>query len=436
MRELWLNLPNGVQDALVLGLGLLPALALGLWLMRGYAPGALIRALISRHRWPIAAFVTLISISVAMGVAILAQERGLRVGSAAAADKFDMVITPPGGEVSMMLAAVYLQPTDAGLIDGDTFVEISESSGVTMAAPLAFGDSVDGHPVVGTTQAFVEHLTETSLPDWTGEMQAYVGADTDFEVGQILRPVHGVGDAAEDDPHDADIEVIARMPPTGSPWDRAVITPVESVWSIHGLANGHAPDSPTQLGAPFDARFFPGTPAVIVTSDSLSRIYALRSRYTREGQTMAFFPGAVLSELHGLLGDVRRVMSVMALITQGLVALAVFLGLFILSQLFRRQMAVLRALGAPGRFVAAVIWGFAMTLVVVGAALGLILGIGATAIVSGLVSQATGLDIPARLGWTEVQLIAGFVGLAGFAALLPAWGALRRSVVDGLRGGN
>ena len=433
MLELWLSLPNLVQDLAVLIGGLVPLALLSALLFRGFRPKRLILGLLHRYVWASLAFTTLIAVSVAMGVGVLAQERALRFGTAAAAEKFEMIISPPGSDVTMMLATVYLQPGFAGLIPGETFVEIAEDPGTTLVAPLAFGDSVGGAPVVGTTHDFLTHLTGTDLPPWTGEMQAIVGSKTDFAVGDVLQPTHGVhGDVGET--HDVDIEVIARMPETGSPWDAAVVTPIESVWSIHGLANGHAPDNPVQLGPPYDAAYFPGTPAIIVTAESLGQIYTLRSRYTREGETMAFFPGAVLNRLHGTLGDVRQVMSVLTLLTQGLVAIAVLLGLFILSQLFQRQMAVLRALGAPNRFVVAVLWGFAMGLIVAGVLAGIVLGYGAAAVISSILSERTGVQINAILGWPEFHILALFLGLAAFAALLPAWGALRRPVVDALRG--
>ncbi len=79
---------------------------------------------------------------------------------------------------------------------------------------------------------------------------------------------------------------------------------------------------------------------------------------------MAFFPGAVLAQLHALMGDIRQIMSVMAVLTQVLVTAGVLTGLIALARLFARRLALLRALGAPGRFVFAVVWSYAATLIV------------------------------------------------------------------------
>merc|ERR1711938_288396 len=100
MSALWAELPVLAQDILRTLLLLLPALVVGLLTLRGYAPWPLVRAILWRFRWPAAMFVLLIAISVGMGIGLLAQERGLRRGTAQAADKFDLVVAAPGSELT------------------------------------------------------------------------------------------------------------------------------------------------------------------------------------------------------------------------------------------------------------------------------------------------------------------------------------------------
>ena len=149
---------------------------------------------------------------------------------------------------------------------------------------------------------------------------------------------------------------------------------------------------------------------------------------------MAFFPGAVLFRLHGILGDVRRVMSALALVTQVLVAAGVLTGLALLVRLIRSRLALLRALGAPRRFVMALCWSYAGTLIALGAALGLALGWLAARILSGVLAARTEVALDASLGWGELHLVAGFASVATLLALLPAAGALSRTVAADLRG--
>ena len=428
-------LPGWARDAALFAALLAPALAVGAALLRGHAPGPLLRALLRRFAWTNAAFVALIVVSVGLGVALLAQERGLRVGTARAADAFDLIVAAPGSETTMMLAAVFLQPTDAPLVDGATYAALAAHPQVRIAAPLAFGDSWQGAPVVGTTAAFLRHLSGGHIEGrpWQAQAEAVAGARVPLAIGDTVLPAHGVGADALDDVHADAVTVVGRMAPTGTPWDRAILVPAEFVWTSHGLPDGHAPGAPDRLGPPFDPDRFPGAPAIVVQAEALWASHALRSEFTREGRTMAFHPGAVLARLYRVMGDVRQAMSLMALVTQGLVAAAVLLGLAILARLLRRQVALLRALGAPARFVLAVVWSYGATLAAAGTALGLALGWLAAGLLSRAVTLRTDVLVEARLGWPELHLVAGFLGATALLSLLPAFIVLRRPVVEGLR---
>ena len=434
MRDLWLALPAWAQDAAILAALLLPTVVVGAVLLRGYAPWPLVAGLLRRHAGVNAVFVALIAASVALGTAVLSQERALREGTARAADPFDLIVAAPGSEVTVMLAAVYLQPADMPLLDGPTYDAVATAERVSLAAPIAFGDSHEGAPVVGTTADFVAHLggiAEGRM--FEAREEAIAGVSAPAALGESFSPAHGVVDPQEGAHGDLAYTVVGTMPPTGSPWDRALLVPVESVWSVHGLADGHA-EADAPIGAPFDPEFFPGTPAVLVVADSLGATYELRSRFTTE-RSMAFFPGAVLFRLHGILGDVGRVMSALTLVTQVLVAAGVLTGLALLVRLIRVRLALLRALGAPRRFVMALCWNYAGALIAAGAVLGLVLGWMAAWVLSTALAARTEVALEASLGWTELHLVAGFASAASLLAVLPALAALSGTVAADLRGG-
>lgn len=432
-----------VQDLHPAALGLIllaPALLIGLWLFHGFAPWPLIRAMLWRFRWTNAAFVLLIAVSVGMGIALVAQERALRVGSASAAEKFELIVSAPGSEMTMMMAAVFLEPSAVPLLDGATYNAIAEHPRVSIAAPLAFGDSYEGAPVVGTTAEFVTYLSDDNVEgaNLTGLFDAVVGAAIPLEIGDTFIPAHGHGSSADTGAHEDAYTVVGRIPRTGSPWDRSIMVTVEAVWAVHGLAVGHRPDPDDPLadppiGPPFDAEFFPGTPAVLVKTDSLPAAYSVRAQFNQEAETMAFFPGSVLAGLYRIMGDIRQVISVLITVTQCIVASAVLLALVLLTRLMARQLALLRAIGAPARFVLAVVWGYANALMIAGAVLGLPIGFVAASVVGRIITQQTDILMVATLGGTEALLVAAFVGLASILAVLPAALSLRKGIASALR---
>lgn len=409
-------------------------------------PLPMIRADLRSLRWTAVVVIVLVAVAVAVGIALGAQERAFRKASARAADDFPLLIGAGGSPAQLVLSAIYLRLDALPLIEGETLRRLGADPRVEAVAPIAFGDVVKGHPVVGTTAAFATRwgrLAATEGRVFAAENEAVIGADAAITVGETLSPSHGhagevlhPGETSADEAAHvhagAHYHVVGRMAPTGGPWDRAVIVPIETVWETHGLGNGHASDG-ERVGPPFEAAHIPDVPAVVVKPKSFAGAYQLRGEW-RKSPTQALFPAEVLVELHTVLGDVERILLVASALDDGLVFLAVTALLVTVVGLRRRRYAVLRALGAPQAFVLAVVWGVAASLVAIGCLAGLGLGWGAALAVSAVVAGQTGLGVPVAIGVPEF-LWAGGVFLAGsLFALVPAIVAGRGRVVDGLAG--
>lgn len=435
IAELWQGFSAGTQDSIFLIALLLPVLLLGIRVLHGFQPWHLVFSLLWRYHWTNLILVCLMALSVGLGTALIAQERGLRVGMAQAADKFDLIISAPGSRVDMMLAVVYLQPLDVPLLDGTIMEELAQDPLVAMATPIAYGDSFKSHPLIGSTSGFITHLSGELAEGhfFKTTREAVVGSRVPLNMGQTFIPAHGQGPEDSDHTHhDTEIQVVGKMPMTGSPWDNAIMIPIEGVWEMHGLGLGHAPGQNDHLGPPFDPKLFPGTPAIVVQATKLWANYALASKYTRN-DSMAFFPGTVLARLYSLGADIRQVMSLMASLSQLLVAAGVISGLVVLSKLFSRRFALLRAIGAPRRFIFAVMWGYTTILMAAGSLAGILIGSLATTLLSEIITRRTDILVKSWLSWPELHLVAGFFSITVFLALIPAAIAFRQPVVDNLR---
>ena len=392
-------------------------------------------------RWVAWVAPLLVAIAVALGIAISAQETALRQSSAQAADDFDLLIGAPGSHTQLVLTTVYLQPEAIPLIDGAILNALAGDERARAVAPIAFGDSVRGHPIVGTTAAFAARWgrvapSEGRLFDREGE--AVVGADVGLRIGDTVTPSHGVatrGAASEDEArhrHDGvRYIIVGRLPRFGTPWDNAILVPIESVWETHGLGNGHAADDAT-LGPPFDAAKVPGVPAIVVKPRAVADAYGLRAQY-RQGGTVAFFPAEVLIGLYAALGDVRDVLVVATALNDVLVFTATTMLLLALAGLRRRRYAVLRALGASRSYILLSVWLGAALILAVGCVLGLVLGGVAAWLVGHVVEQRTGLVLAVGIGLPEVLAVLGLIAVGSLMALLPAVASFRTPVGDSLR---
>lgn len=391
-----------------------------------------------RNRLLVGITLALIALAVAIGVAVIAQERALRQGSARAADDFDILVGAPGSPTQLVLTSVYLKLQSIPLLSGEVLARASTMRGVRHAAPIAFGDNWQGHPIVGTIAAFASRggrlaPSEGRLFEARGE--ALVGARVPLALGARIHPEHGIHRIDDDEDahheHALSYTVVGRLPERHNVWDNAILVPVEDVWAVHELPLGH-PAGSTRIGPPWDPAETPGVPAIAISPESVAAAYSLRSTL-RTPESMALFPAEVLNELYSTLGNVRDMMSLLAVSSQVLVVVAVLMALLVGFLARARQFAVLRAIGAGSRYVFCVIWLEVGLLITAGAAAGLLLGYAASWLLSAWIAPRMGFSMPVSIGLEELRL-AGALALAGLIiAMLPGWLTLRRPIAEGLK---
>jgi putative ABC transport system permease protein len=412
-----------------------------------------------RRHWIGAVAVTLIiALATALGVVVTLQERGLRLGSARAAAAFDLVIGAPGSETQLVLSSVFLQTEPLPLVPGSVLAGLLADARVAWAAPIGFGDQIDGQPIIGTTQALLDGFGGVKDGQtFTTLGEAVVGADVPMAIGATFYPVHA---AAQGSGHVHDrmvYRISGRLGKTGTPWDRAVLVPIETVWQIHGMeeaeegeehnhAHGHAlghkegqphgevevdidapiqPDAVTRPGAP-------GLPAILVKPRAIADAYKLRQEYRGEG-TLAVFPAEVLTRLYRTLGDAKLVLSGIAIGAQGLVAAAILLVVMVHVVQRRRQIGALRAFGAPRPVIFAIVWIEIFVMIGAGLLVGFGIGYGAARLIADLFARTSGVPLPIAFIASDAISLSMLLVVSGLIALLPALLAYRQSPTSALR---
>ena len=413
-------------------------------------PFPMVLADLRAMRWSAAAVIALVALAVAIGIAVGAQERSLRQGSARAADDFDLLIGAPGSQTQLVLTTVYLQPEALPLIDGAILNRLATDPRVAGFSPIAFGDIVKGYPVIGTTHPFATRWGRIAPAEgrlYQAEAEALIGADVRLAIGDDITPSHATAgdrtrpgeetEAEHDHKHDGvTYKVVGRLPRLGTPWDRAIQIPIESVWETHGLGNGHAPTTDgdeAPLGPPFDAKTVPGIPAIVIHPNQVANAYQLRAQY-RQGGTMALFPAEILVSLYRTVGDIRDIVVIASALNNLLVFGAVILLILTLISLRCRRYAILRALGAPRLYILLVTWLGATTLLTAGCTLGLGFGYLAAQLAATLIERKTGLQATTTLAWPELRYALSLIAAGSLLSLSPALSTWRTSVSQALRG--
>ncbi|WP_105383833.1 ABC transporter permease [Neorhizobium alkalisoli] len=439
--------------------------------------------------------VLLVALATAVGVTVTLQERALRLGSARAADKFDLVIGAAGSETQLVLSSVFLQPAPLPLMSGDVLAKLSKDPRVAWVAPVGFGDSFAGYPLVGTTRSLISSTVSGFAEGgmFGREGEAVIGAAVKLPIGGEVKPMHGTAATGGETHAGVAYRITGRLLPTGTPWDRAILVPIQAVWHVHGLGHehgeeeehdgeaareitpaaaatdehghslfeaarehghdhGHAretavaagqgahgeenpdhhgidPDAPVVEDFAADA---PGLPAVLVKPKTIADAYKLRQEY-RNGNTLAVFPGEVLTNLYGTLGDAKLVLGAVAAGSQGLVAAALVLVTVTHIGQRRRQIGALRAFGAPRSSVFAIVWLELFLLIALGIGLGFLIGLFAAQMIGNVFTDQSGIVLP--VGFTDEDLKSAILLLATSAVLaaIPAVLAYRQPPAAALR---
>ena len=408
--------------------------------------------------------VLLVALATALGVSVILQERALRLGSARAADKFDLVIGAGGSETQLVLSSVFLQPSALPLMSGDVLAKLAADPRVEWVAPVGFGDSFSGYPIVGTTRTLTETISGgfSEGQVFVSEGEAVIGSNVDLAIGGEIKPMHGTIETGGHTHTELAYHVTGRLQPTGTAWDRAILVPIQAVWHIHGLEaaeerdhDDHAaeagdheesvhaegahedadhdaePDPHAGLNENWTAET-PGLPAILVKPKTIADAYKLRQDY-RNGATIAVFPGEVLTNLYATLGDAKQILVAVASGAQVLVAASLILVTVIHIGQRRRQIGALRAFGAPRGAIFGIVWLEFFILVALGVGLGFTLGYGAALILSGFFSQSSGVNLPVGFAREDGMLAVILLAFAAGLAALPAVLAYRQSPAQALR---
>ncbi len=275
-----------------------------------------------------------------------------------------------------------------------------------MAEHEATGESHDGHDHhMHVPVAWRRAVIGSKVSRWLG-----------LGLGAEIVPVHGRQDEVGAHTHDDYSCVVSGiLAPTNSPIDRAIFIPLGTFLSMDDHVAVRAQDA-------VDAE--PGD--VLLSAILVKPRHHMGPRYleqyfqTRPDAQVALAQKEIprLMEIVGSAQDVLQVVSLLVLIVA---AAAVLVALYNTMNERRREIAIMRSLGARRIQVIWVILLEALFVSAVGATLGVLACHGAAWAFGGLIEDVAGVAIDwARFSKDELWLIAGVTALGGLAGVLPA----------------
>ncbi|MEO0441664.1 MAG: FtsX-like permease family protein [Pseudomonadota bacterium] len=191
--------------------------------------------------------ILLLAISVAMLVLLLQFGSQSEQRFEKDAEGVDLVVGAKGSPLQLILSSVFHIDQPTGNIPLSSLELLRGDPATGRVIPLALGDNFEGYRIVGTDATFLDlHQAELAQgamfeAPLQAVMGASVAAETGADLGQQFVGSHGLTeDDSADTGHDhAPFETVGILSPTGTVIDRLILTSVETVWDVHGIAHDH-----------------------------------------------------------------------------------------------------------------------------------------------------------------------------------------------------
>ncbi|KKD59118.1 peptide ABC transporter permease [Grimontia sp. AD028] len=361
----------------------------------------------------------------------------------------DLIVGARSGQVNLMLYSVFRIGNATNNIDWQSVEDVKSHPAVAWSIPISLGDSHRGFRVVGTTGDYFEYyrygqkqpLSFKEGQPFNGLFDTVIGSEVakklNYKLGDEVVIAHGLADKSFARHDNLPFKVTGILEPTGTPVDRSVHVSLPAIEAIH-------------IGWESGARMGTGIKAEDIDPDSLqpeqitALLVGLKSRiqtfalqrtineYKQEPLT-AIMPGIALHELWGMMSVAEQAL----LVVSGFVVIAGLMGM--LSSLLtslnerRREMAILRGMGARPAHIFFLLVSEALFLTL----LGIITGVTALLIMINLaapfVLSQYGLQLSAAFLSPHEWTLIGIVLVAGFlVGMFPALRAYRQSLSDGM----
>ena len=393
-----------------------------------------------------------IALSVCLLLAVERIRTETRSSFASTISGTDLIVGARSGSINLLLYSVFRLGNATNNIRWDSFETIAHDPKVKWAIPLSLGDSHRGYRVMGTSRAYFEHYQygrgqalqlaqgQTFADDpFAVVLGAEVAEALHYQLGQQLVLAHGVATISLSKHDDKPFTVVGILKRTGTPVDRTLHISLQGMQALHiDWQNGVPAQGKGRISAEqarsMDLQPRAITAAMLGLNSKIATFSVQRQINEFRGEPLlAILPGVALQELWSLMGSAEKALFVVSLF----VVLTGLIGMLtaILTSLNerRREMAILRSVGARPWHIASLLIVEAFALALAGVLLGLALLYLGIVLAQGYVQANYGLflplALPSRYEWT---LLGAILAAALLMGALPAWRAYRQSLADGL----
>ncbi len=361
--------------------------------------------------------------------AVKVQSRDVFIGVNAG---FDAVLGARGSKLQLVLNAIFHLESSPGNLAWSDYEDIQKNANVELAVPLAVGDNYRGYRLVGTILDLFKRSEFASGRHFSvapggrlfepGYTEAVIGSFAarrlGLKPGDTFHPYHGLI-FDEKSQHSETYTVVGVLEPSNTPADRVIWIPLEGIQKM----SGHDPKVVTDISA------------VLVKLKSDKAGFRIDQMYNKQGNRLTFaWPIAkVTSDLFDKIGWFDKVLALVAYLVAVVASVSILAGIYNSLNERRREIAILRALGARRLTIFSAIVLEAASISAIGMlAAFLVYGAILTAVTTVIRAQTGVVLDPFKFNPVMVWAPALLISLGALAGLVPAFKAYRTDVAGNL----
>ena len=393
-----------------------------------------------------------IALSIALLVGVERVRQGAKEGFSGTISKTDLIVGAKGGSIQLLLYSVFRIGSATENLRFDTYEVIRDWPEVAWTIPISLGDSHRGYRVVGTDESFYKHYKYRQGRSITFEegkaptelfdvvLGSEVAETLGYTIDQQLILTHGISAEAAFQKHEnKPFTVVGILATTGTPVDRSLYVSLEGITAMHVDWTDGAPPLAADATRPDELQdqtlevdqitaFLLGANSRLDTLMLQRRINQISSE-----PLMAIIPGVTLSELWEGISYAETALQVVSLLVVLVGLIGMLVSLYHSLSQRRREMAILRSIGAGPKLIVGLLLGETFVMTVSGVLLGVASAYGILIMVQPFVEDQFGLYLALMpLQTYEVVYLVAMIGLALLLSLLPAIRAYRNTLHDGL----
>lgn len=349
----------------------------------------------------------------------------------------DLIVGARTSPINLLLYSVFHLGDPVNNISAETYLHFAAHPEVEQAIPISTGDSFYGFRVIGTTNTYFDfwrygdnrRLTFQQGKMFETLLDVVLGHEVARKLGKKIgdRVVlsHGVGEVSFKVHDDMPFEVSGILAATRTPADRSVFISLQAITALH-LENKKKLEQELPL---------PDITAFMVRMKSKFAIFNLQREindYSQEAVT-AIMPGMSLRSLWQTIGIAEKSFLLLSFLVFIISLLGMTGSLLATLSERRREMAILRSVGAGAGFIFSLLIVEAMLLSLAGIIAGILFLYGSLFAFQPLLVKNFGLTAGLFTpSYKELFFLLAIMLCSLLAGAIPAWQAYRNSLTDGL----